>query len=182
MANRQFTQSRCYQCKWVRHPKCLFCVHTCIAGTQHVAKHEDHSSKDNKLNLPTNLADLPNRTLKAEREMHEDATEEMLEGVGNGTLAHRRYWCPSLASTRRTTAPNKMIARANQHPGGDMATERALLPAIDHIIPPPPPSPDATFYWELRPPTGLYTARCTPMAPASTGLTTVSLATDGPSP
>lgn len=37
LANRQYTQLRCFQAGWARHPKCLSCVHTAVTQAQHKA-------------------------------------------------------------------------------------------------------------------------------------------------
>ena len=49
VANRQYTQLRCYQVGWVKHPKCIFCLHSDVSGKQLVAcmpEDTKHGSND----------------------------------------------------------------------------------------------------------------------------------------
>ena len=37
LVNRQYTQLRCFLAGWVKHPKCIFCLHAAVTKTRHVA-------------------------------------------------------------------------------------------------------------------------------------------------
>ena len=41
IANRQYPQTRCFQAGWVSHPKCIFCLHSTVSGTQLMAMMPD---------------------------------------------------------------------------------------------------------------------------------------------
>jgi hypothetical protein len=135
VANRQFTQSRCFQCGWVKHPKCLFCLHAAAGGTPVSAKITTKQSKADGGTTAPHTTRGPD--IGAKESLHTRATPEQIEATPNGTLAHRNYQCPSLRDEREMHAPSAMRLRAEQLATGNLAFERALRPSIAHKVPPP---------------------------------------------
>ena len=67
---------------------------------------------------------------------HEAATPETIQAAPIGTLKHRNYLCPALEPERVRHAPPGMRYKARLNTHSDLAMERALMPAISHIVPP----------------------------------------------
>ena len=75
-----------------------------------------------------------------------------IEHAPVGTLTHRIWTCARLRIRRQKLVPPQLRHHLLQEPApGDAALERALFPALTHLI--PPPTVEATFKW-VKEPTG----------------------------
>jgi ribonuclease HI len=128
IANRQWTQARCFAARFVIHGKCLLCLDDII-----------------KQRLPHLTDD--------ERSIIEPTTEDIAAApVGN--LFHRLTSCPRVASNCKGKRPDlEKIFLLDPLTPGDVRIERGLVP-FDKS-PNPKPHAEGTFHWIVRPTTEL---------------------------
>ncbi len=86
----------------------------------------------------------------------DDLSADARNAVPVGSLVHRVYSCPAHNADRARHAPDDV--RYRQPVQEEVAAfTRALVPSIDHVV--PPPAPEETFHWIVRPPGGTVRAR-----------------------
>ena len=86
MANRQWTQARCFQVGWVQHGSCLFCLKYTLQFDGTLGPDDD---------VTVAIA---------------NATAAQTNATPKGTAGHRIWRCPTLATERENIAP-QVIAR-----------------------------------------------------------------------
>ena len=143
IANRQWPQVRCFKAGFANHAKCLCCVHGVSvdsAGEAMPAAGPRPDPSQGDLAAPS---------------------QEQIDEAPVGTLFHRIWRCPRLASLRLRYAPCRMTNRAgSQEWDGDVAFERALFPSLDATV--PPPAAEHSFVWVVYPEGGVVTGKvCT---------------------
>ena len=172
VVGRQYTQYRCFQAGWTLHSRCILCLHNVVTGDNVTTcmpprAHDKHAKQSSSVGTSaittssgSNAADARQPTtppVVKPPPPHEAATPEMIQAAPVGTLKHRNYLCPALEPERIKHAPPGMRYKARLNAHSDLAMERALMPAISHIV--PPPSKAATFQWALEPPGGVIYGR-----------------------
>ena len=81
--------------------------------------------------------------------------QDILEAPPLATTVHRIWECESTKEERAVLAPTALLKLAEETDVVGMAAfEKAILPALTPLI--PPPSANSTFIWEVRPAGGAY--------------------------
>ena len=85
----------------------------------------------------------------------DELPHEVIDGLPIGNLVHRVWSCPAHREARSQYAPDDVRFRQPSS-GNTAAYTRALVPSLDHEV--PPPASEATFSWIVRPEYGTICA------------------------